>query len=121
MKQKRNFEEYITRDELENTYNYQRKVFNSKIEEINQIIDKIQECFSLRFGEDLSNSRYDREIEEIKYNLDQIQSKNTNEINEIVKNLEKAIDGKLNEFEFKNEKKLEEDRRSEERRVGKEC
>ena len=67
MKQKQNFEEYITRDELENTYNYQRKVFNSKIEEINQIIDKIQECFSLRFGEDLGNSRYDREIEEIKY------------------------------------------------------
>lgn len=112
MKQKRNFEEYITRDELENTYNYQRKVFNSKIEEINQIIDKIQECFSLRFGEDLGNSRYDREIEEIKYNLNQIQEKNTSQINEIVKNLENVIDGKLNEFEFKNEKKLEEDRNS---------
>lgn len=112
MKQKRNFEEYITRDELESTYNYQRKVFNSKIEEINQIIDKIQECFSLRFGEDLSNSRYDREIEEIKYNLNQIQAKNASEINEIVKKLENVIDGKLNEFEFKNEKKLEEDRDS---------
>ncbi len=112
MKQKRNFEEYITRNELENTYNYQRKVFNSKIEEINQIIDKIQECFSLRFGEDLGNSRYDREIEEIKCNLNEIRDKNTNQINEIVDNLENFIDGKLNEFELRNEKKLEEDRDS---------
>ena len=112
MKQKRNFEEYITRNELENTYNYQRKVFNSKIEEINQIIDKIQECFSLRFGEDLGNSRYDREIEEIKCNLNEIRDKNTNQINEIVDNLENVIDGKLNEFELRNEKKLEEDRDS---------
>lgn len=110
MKQKRKFEEYITRDELENTYNYQRKVFNSKIEEINQIIDKIQECFSVRFGEDLSNSRYDREIQELKYNLNQVQAKNISEINEIVKSLENIVDEKLNEFQFKNEKKIEEDR-----------
>lgn len=110
MKQKRKFQEYITRDELENTYNYQRKVFNSKIEEINQIIDKIQECFSLRFGEDLSNSRYDRQIEEIKYNLNQIENKNISQINEIIKSVENAVDEKLNEFKFKNQEKLEEDR-----------
>lgn len=110
MKQKRNFEEYITRDELENTYNYQRKVFNSKIEEINQIIDKIQECFSLRFGEDIGNNKYDKEIEEIKNKLKQTQLKNLSELEEIVKSIENTIDGKLNEFEFKNEKKIEEDR-----------
>lgn len=108
MKAKQSFEDYVTRNELESTYNYQKKVFDSKIEEINQIVDKIQECFSLRFGEDLGNSRYDKEIEEIKNSLRQVKIDSNNEVREIEKRLENAIDGKISELEFKNQKVIEE-------------
>ena len=106
MKSKQIGEEFITRGELENTYNYQKKVFDSKIDELNKTVDRIQECFSLRFGEDIDSNKYDVQIEEIKNNIRQVQSKNSSEIKEIEKRLVNSIDGKLSEIEVKNQKNI---------------
>lgn len=97
MKLKPNLDEYIKKQDVEKIYDYQKKVFDSKIEDLQSNINKIEDCLSLRFGDNLNN-KYDIELEEIKKQLDDL-------INNTVDN--KKIEIELNKLSYKVQLELE--------------
>ena len=71
MRIKQNLEEYIKKKKLRK-YTITKKSFESKLEDLQSNINKIEDCLSLRFGEDIKNNKYDIELEEIKKKLDDL-------------------------------------------------
>ena len=72
MKLKNNLEEYIKKQDVVKMYEYHKKEFDMKIEDLQSDINKIEDCISLRFGEDLNNNKYNLELEKIKKQLDDL-------------------------------------------------
>ena len=98
MRIKTDLDEYMKKDDVEKIYNYQKKVFDSKIEDIEKCINKIEDCFSLRFGENLSDNKYAKDIENIKIELENLRNS--------VKDKEK-LDIELNKISYKVQVELE--------------
>ena len=83
---KGNNSEYISRKELEKTYEQQKKLFNQLLNEQQNKIDELVEYVSARFGEDLMNSDINQKFKEIEKKVseslnsfkDEITSQNSN-------------------------------------------
>ena len=102
MRIKQNLEEYIKKEEVEKIYDYQKKSFETKIEDLQSNISKIEDCLSLRFGEDIKNNKYDIELEEIKKKLDDLihnsidDKKMKSELSKIAFDIQIEMDRKIN-------------------------
>ena len=102
MRIKQNLEEYIKKEEVEKIYDYQKKSFESKLEDLQSNINKIEDCLSLRFGEDIKNNKYDIELEEIKKKLDDLihnsidDKKMKSELSKIAFDIQIEMDKKIN-------------------------
>ena len=114
MKLKPNLEEYIKKQDIEKIYDYQKKAFDMKIEDLQSNIKKIEDCLSLRFGEDLNNNKYNIELEKIKKQLDDLVSNSIDdkkmklELDKISFDVRVEIENKINEEKEKLEKLSEE-------------
>lgn len=110
MKLKPQLDEYIKKEEVNNIYNYQKKVFDSKIEDLQKSINKIEDCFSLRFGENISNSTYQQEIEEIRKKIEDLNKciNNKQEVETEIAKLSYKLKLEIEEFSNNEKSKLEE-------------
>ena len=114
MKLKPNLEEYIKKQDVEKIYDYQKKAFDMKIEDLQSDINKIEDCISLRFGDDLNNNKYNIELEKIKKQLDDLVSNSIDdkkmklELDKISFDVRLEVENKINEEREKLEKLSEE-------------
>ena len=104
---KRNFDKYVKREEMESAYNYQKRVFESKLGEINEIVEQMRECFSLRFGEE-ADKKYAEELGQLQNSIQQAQETGENQLKELKNQLETLIANKVGEVEQKSKQALEE-------------
>ena len=97
MKLNQNSENYIKKEELESLYNYQKRSFDSQLSELNKNIDEIREFISVRFGEDISNNKYEKEIDNLKKEIDKFDTNHKEQIEGIKKDIETNLEGLVNE------------------------
>ena len=60
------------KEELEQTYKQQLKLLNSKIQEQQNSIDKLVDFVSAKFGEDISDSKINKRIENLEDSVKKI-------------------------------------------------
>ena len=87
--------EYISRKELEKTYEQQKKMFNQLLNEQQNKIDELVEYVSARFGEDLMNSDINQKLKEIE-----------NNVSESLNNFKEEITAQNSNYNIEREKTL---------------
>ena len=94
--------EFISRDELEKTYKYQTRLFDSKIEEQQKKINELIDFISARFGEEFTKSNIGERIQEVENDLQSLKNiyntsiqKNTSYIKNEIENHKKHVNEEL--------------------------
>lgn len=94
--------EFISRDELEKTYKYQTRLFDSKIEEQQKKINELIDFISARFGDEFTKSNISEKIQEVENDLQSLKNiyntsiqENTSYIKTEIENHKKHVNEEL--------------------------
>lgn len=102
---------YISKEEVNKIYEYQKKLFDSKIEDQQKKIDDLVDYISVRFGDDLEKSDITKKLKSIESDLKKIKIQYKNDIEENINILKKQIDetnkDTIQSFNNVNEKQTE--------------
>lgn len=83
---------YMSTEEVEKMYEFQKKTFNSKIAEQEKKIEELTNYVSARFGEDVANSNVASTLEAIEKNLQDMETKHKTSLEKNTKSLKKEIE-----------------------------
>lgn len=89
---------YISTEELEKMYEFQKKSFGAQIEEQNKKIEELVDFVSARFGEDVANSNIASKLKNIEKNLQEINNTYNKNIEETKKTLRKELEKESNKI-----------------------
>lgn len=102
---------YISKEEVNKIYEYQKKSFDSKIEDQQKKIDDLVDYISARFGDDLEKSDITKKLKSIENDLKKIKVQYKKDIEESIDILKKQIDetnkDNIQSFNNVNEKNTE--------------
>lgn len=83
---------FISTEEVEKIYEFQRKSFDAKIAEQQKKIDELTDYISARFGENVANSNLATKLEDVEKGLYEIQSNYKTSLEKTKKELKKQIE-----------------------------
>lgn len=83
---------YISTEEVDKIYEFQKKAFNAQIAEQDKKIEELVDYVSARFGEDISNSNVETRLKNIENNLQEIQINYKTNLEQMTKSIKKEIE-----------------------------
>lgn len=104
MDQKKELEEYITREELKESYNTQKKDFDAKINKLNKTIKQMENTISYSSNGSLNSSELNNQIQELKNELKKLKKDSEKQI----KIIEKKLDSSSTNLVSNDEAKINE-------------